>query len=147
MGRVVRDKRIAFGWTQKQLADEMRACGLRWHATTVTKVELGQRPFSLHEVVALSVLLCFRIDDVAGQLPPEDQMRDIPRSHCNRCRQLFDTRQQGTWVEVRGWVEVRSKGGANAVHDKRETGNVLCPRCAKERALGVIPGQALLFDQ
>ena len=66
-------------------------------------------------------------------------------SHCNRCRKMFDTTAPGTWIEVNGWVVVRSAGGANAVRDRNETGNVLCPQCGRERAQGVISGQELMF--
>ena len=58
---------------------------------------------------------------------------------------MFDTTTPGTWIEVNGWVVVRSAGGANAVRDRNETGNVLCPQCGRERAQGVIAGQELMF--
>jgi hypothetical protein len=72
-------------------------------------------------------------------------MKHEPKSHCSRCRVLFKSNEKGTWVEITGWVVVRQRGGANAVRDRRETGNVLCPRCGKERELKIIPGQESLL--
>lgn len=70
-----------------------------------------------------------------------------PKSHCSRCKKLFDTSAKGTMIEIKAWVEVRPQGGANAVRDRRETGHVLCPQCGKQRKLGVIPEQAVLFQE
>ena len=64
---------------------------------------------------------------------------------CNGCRQDFDDRTPGTWHRVEGWVEERRDGGANAVREKRYTGDVLCPPCAKLRRMGVNQEQTSLL--
>lgn len=67
------------------------------------------------------------------------------RSVCAQCGDEFDDRAQGAWREVRGWVVVRTAGGANAVRDKIETGRGLCPRCGTARDLGIDRAQGDLF--
>ncbi len=67
---------------------------------------------------------------------------------CSACRRTFNTRDKGTWIRITGWVAVRgsdAKGGANAVRERRDTGDVLCPPCARARHFGVIPGQGALL--
>lgn len=49
-------------WSQADLAEHMSSrYGLRWHQTTVAKIEAGQRPIGLNEAAALA-----RIFDITG---------------------------------------------------------------------------------
>jgi hypothetical protein len=67
------------------------------------------------------------------------------RNVCNDCKQDFDDHAKGTWHGVTGYVEVRDGGGANAVREKRYTGDVICPDCAKLRQLGINRDQGSLL--
>lgn len=70
-------------------------------------------------------------------------MTPVPGT-CAQCRASFDTKTVGTWLRVEGWAIVRSTGGYN-VRDQEPTGKVLCPRCGRERELGIMPGQESLL--
>jgi transcriptional regulator with XRE-family HTH domain len=52
----VSDMRRTKGWTQEQLALEMRALGFDWKRLTVTEIERGTRRVSVEELIGLAVL-------------------------------------------------------------------------------------------
>ena len=66
--RCVREFRIAFGWTQVRLAEEVRLRGVTLHPTAITRIESGQRRVSLDEAVALADAL---IISLSGLLQPQ----------------------------------------------------------------------------
>ncbi|MFI6078892.1 helix-turn-helix domain-containing protein [Actinoplanes sp. NPDC051343] len=51
----LRPLRTQRGWSQAELAQHMsEQYGLRWHQTTIAKIEAGQRPIGLNEAAALA---------------------------------------------------------------------------------------------
>lgn len=48
---------------------------------------------------------------------------------CVYCGERVDPDSYGAWREVRGWIQRRKAGGANAVHDQEETGRYCCGPC------------------
>ena len=62
---------------------------------------------------------------------------------CHLCQHEFNPNQTGVSHEITGWVVDRASQGlsANAVHEKRFTGQLRCPQCTQERRLGVVHGQ------
>lgn len=54
VGSRVRDLRESRGWTQRQLAERMKARGFDWHQTTAAKTEAADRPLRVNEVYALA---------------------------------------------------------------------------------------------
>jgi transcriptional regulator with XRE-family HTH domain len=50
-------RRESFDWSQAELADRLKRHGVNWHQTTVAKVEAGERPVRLNEVIALAEVL------------------------------------------------------------------------------------------
>jgi len=54
VGRTVRDFRLAHGWSQQTVADEMCKRGCDWQQSTVAKTEAAQRPIRVNEVYALA---------------------------------------------------------------------------------------------
>jgi transcriptional regulator with XRE-family HTH domain len=57
VGRILRDLRMAKGWTQGLVANRMTTGRRRWHQTTVGKIESGTRPLTLSEAIDLAVVL------------------------------------------------------------------------------------------
>jgi|GEM_PF-2357041 len=57
-GELVRKARVASGLSQEALAERMRAAGARhWRQTTVSRIENGSQPLSVHDAVLLEVIL------------------------------------------------------------------------------------------
>jgi len=54
VGQTVRDFRLAHGWSQQRVADEMCKRGFDWRQSTVAKTEAAQRPLRVNEVYALA---------------------------------------------------------------------------------------------
>lgn len=52
------------------------------------------------------------------------------------CDKYVDPNAVGTYREVTGWEQVRGQGGANVIHDRRETGRVLCQGCYRDQKVG-----------
>ena len=62
---VIRNARIAIGWSQQKLAAAMTDEGFGWYQSTVNRVETGGRELTWYEVVALAQLLGFDLDKAA----------------------------------------------------------------------------------
>jgi transcriptional regulator with XRE-family HTH domain len=58
----------ARGWSQRQVAEAMRAYGYSWHQTVVAKIEQGTRPIRLNEALDLAAL--FRVSLTDLLVPP-----------------------------------------------------------------------------
>lgn len=56
IARNVAELRTEHGWTQAELAREMRACGFTWATNRVTQLETLRRPVSLLEVIGLAMV-------------------------------------------------------------------------------------------
>lgn len=63
-GRHVRDQRQKATLSQRELAAQMNAAGFSWRQTTAAKVEAGERPVPVEEVVALATLFGVSIDSL-----------------------------------------------------------------------------------
>lgn len=59
----------------------------------------------------------------------------MPWFDCSDCGERLDSANPVVrqFVEVTGWAKVRSKGGANAITMKTETGKSLCGTCMDKR--------------
>jgi transcriptional regulator with XRE-family HTH domain len=71
-GQAVALARQERGWSQRQLASELQAFGLRLDPSAVTRIETGARAVRLHEAVALSDALDLSLD-VAARWFPDDE--------------------------------------------------------------------------
>ncbi len=71
IGKTIRRRREALGWSQADLAEQMTALGQTWHQTSAAKVEAGSRPIRWNEAVALALVLGFpRVDSILGEASP-----------------------------------------------------------------------------
>lgn len=61
-GQRSRDARKTLGWSQRQLAEEMRSRGFAWTQTTASKTESADRPLLLGEAFALADILGVTLD-------------------------------------------------------------------------------------
>ena len=55
--RRLREARKHHGWTQQQLADEMKRIGFPVNRATIAKIERGRRPIEVSELVAFATAL------------------------------------------------------------------------------------------
>lgn len=55
-GQRIRQLRTERGWSQEETARRMRSYGYDYHQTTVAKIEAGQRPFRVRELVDFAAL-------------------------------------------------------------------------------------------
>lgn len=56
-----------------------------------------------------------------------------PSVPCSECGRATDPDSQLTLHEVTGWAQRRKQGGLHALKFKRETGKIMCARCALRR--------------
>jgi transcriptional regulator with XRE-family HTH domain len=84
-GQRLRELRKLRGWSQEQVASQMRALGHGWQQTTVTKTEAADRPIRLNEAASLAALLELGVDDVlmSVQGGDPDRLRHIERKRQN----------------------------------------------------------------
>jgi len=84
-GKRLRELRKLRGWSQEQVASQMRALGHGWQQTTVTKTEAADRPIRLNEAASLAALLDLGVDDVlmSVQAGDPDRLRHIERKKQN----------------------------------------------------------------
>ncbi len=66
IGRNVRDHREGQGLTQDALTRALRSGGLTWTRSTLAKVERGERPVTVEELVVLSVVTGVPVPDLVG---------------------------------------------------------------------------------
>lgn len=73
LGSKVRNLRKTRGWTQGDLADQLKAYDVEMHQSTIAKLEAALRPTTVHELWALASALGVRYDALipppAGQWP------------------------------------------------------------------------------
>jgi transcriptional regulator with XRE-family HTH domain len=55
-GQELRHLRMARGWSQEHVAEQMKAYGYDWHQTLIGRIEAAQRPLRLNEAVHLAAL-------------------------------------------------------------------------------------------
>lgn len=58
----MRERRIAKGWSQTELAKRITQQGLKFHQTTVQRIEIGERPLKLTEAMVIAVALGTRFE-------------------------------------------------------------------------------------
>lgn len=64
--------RRARGWRQAQVAESMTAAGIKWHTSTTSKVEKGERTLRPDELVRLGLIFGVTVDEILSGLRPED---------------------------------------------------------------------------
>lgn len=64
IGDRVKTYRLAWGYTQRELADLVNTRGYRWTPSTVSKVETNVRPLEIHEAAVLTTILNVTLDDL-----------------------------------------------------------------------------------
>jgi len=106
IGRTVRRRREALGWSQADLAEQMTALGQSWHQTSAAKVEAGSRPIRWNEAVALALVLGFpRVDSILGEASP------VPNLVLEMFVSREEERTQASVEETRSLV-MRTQGQA-----------------------------------
>ena len=81
-GRLLRLLRESRGWSQKQVADRMRAYGYSWNQSTITRIESASRPLRLNELADLAILFGVPVSQfLEPNLPfgEEDSIEDLDR--------------------------------------------------------------------
>ena len=68
-GHRFRELRNERGWSQEDLAERMKAFGLRWSQATVTRLEAATRPIRLNEVAALAAAFGLNLTDFLAGAP------------------------------------------------------------------------------
>lgn len=63
-GKTMRALRQRAGYTQVEMAEQMRAFGIRLDPSAVTRIEQGGRSVRLNEAVAMARILCVSLPDV-----------------------------------------------------------------------------------
>lgn len=62
----VRQLRQERGWTQEQLAHELRMAGYDYRQMTISRLETAQRPTSVGELAALSLIFLVPFERLIG---------------------------------------------------------------------------------
>lgn len=65
-GQRVRDVRQKAGMRQQDLADSMTAAGIKVHRSAIAKIESGERPASIAEVVCICLILKISLEALVG---------------------------------------------------------------------------------
>jgi transcriptional regulator with XRE-family HTH domain len=114
-GRKLNSLRTEHGWSQAEVARRMEAYGYSWHQTTVGRIESGQRPLRLNEVVHVAAM--FGVNPIQFLVPnvrPERLTEDIKASEEGReevLRQLKDAKAELNHVsQRRAGAEERYQG-------------------------------------
>jgi transcriptional regulator with XRE-family HTH domain len=84
-GRKLNSLRTEHGWSQAEVARRMDAYGYSWHQTTVGRIEGGQRPLRLNEVVHVAAM--FGVNPIQFLVPnvrPAGLAEDIKASEEGR---------------------------------------------------------------
>jgi transcriptional regulator with XRE-family HTH domain len=78
-GKWLKDTRETKHWSQAQLAKQLGRFELKWYGSTVAKIELGERPVKLAELVAVAELFGVSVDSLLrlGVKPRGDQVRTL----------------------------------------------------------------------
>lgn len=63
-GQRLRDLRQSRGWSQREVAERMKAYGYDWQQATVQRIEAATRPIRLNEVIDLAVMFGVSLDDL-----------------------------------------------------------------------------------
>lgn len=69
LGGQLRTLRMARGWSQQHVADQMRAFGYAWGQSTIGKIEAASRPMPLNEIAALAALFGVGLADLFAEAP------------------------------------------------------------------------------
>jgi transcriptional regulator with XRE-family HTH domain len=84
-GRKLGSLRNERGWSQAEVATHMKAYGYSWVQSTVGRIEAGQRPLRLNEVVHVAAL--FGVSPIEFLVPnttPDNLQQDIKASEEGR---------------------------------------------------------------
>lgn len=84
-GQRIKEFRMARGWSQRELANRMKAAGYPWIQTTVAKTEAADRPLRLNEIANLAAVLGVTANDLMT-IPADDY------EHAALVSQLSDLR-------------------------------------------------------
>lgn len=84
LGRKIAELRRAHGWSQAQLARSLETVLHRtMDPTAITRMEKGQRPFLVHELVELARLFGIEPADLLTSLSPIDTARRTAGTHAD----------------------------------------------------------------
>lgn len=76
-GDVVKASREARGWSQRQLAEMLRAVDLKLDPSAITRIERGNRDVKLAEAIAIASVLEFDVLDLHHSPEGEFEMREF----------------------------------------------------------------------
>jgi transcriptional regulator with XRE-family HTH domain len=77
-GARFRALRVARGWSQRHVANQMRAFGYAWGQSTIGKIEAASRPVPLNEIADLAALFGVKLADLFAGAPER-------KAACSRC--------------------------------------------------------------
>jgi transcriptional regulator with XRE-family HTH domain len=76
-GRALRRLRIARGWSQEEVARQMKAYGYDFHQTMIAKIEAAQRPIRVRELADLAALFGMEVHELI--YPPAGSLKEVTR--------------------------------------------------------------------
>ena len=74
-GRALRRLRIARGWSQEEVARQMKAYGYDFHQTMIAKIEAAQRPIRVRELADLAALFGMEVHELI--YPPAGSLKEV----------------------------------------------------------------------
>lgn len=92
VGRALRQKRVARGWSQEEVARRMEAFGYDFHQTMIAKVEAAQRPLRVRELADFAALYGVEIQEL--MYPPSVSREETDREIAVIEKQLATAKEQ-----------------------------------------------------
>ena len=106
-GENLKFSREKMGESQTGLAKKMADLGFPWHQTTVSRIELGERPVQLVEALALTKVTGVNVGDML-QSPHDVQLTRLLQKANRHVADLLNAIHQSTYEVIRAKIELES---------------------------------------
>jgi transcriptional regulator with XRE-family HTH domain len=118
-GQELQRLRKARGWSQEEVARRMKAYGYDFNQALISRIELGQRPLRVREMVDFAAL--FGIQPAALLKPyPEMSLEEIEAEIARLTPQLAELRFQAERLSVAEAETVRIQARLNLLQQRRD---------------------------
>jgi transcriptional regulator with XRE-family HTH domain len=87
-GRALRRLRTARGWSQEEVARQMKAYGYDFHQTMIAKIEAAQRPIRVRELADFAALYGVEVHELI--YPPAGSLQEADKEIATLGKQLQD---------------------------------------------------------
>jgi transcriptional regulator with XRE-family HTH domain len=85
-GRALRRLRTARGWSQEEVARQMKAYGYDFHQTMIAKIEAAQRPIRVRELADFAALYGVEVHELI--YPPAGSLKEADKEIATLTKQL-----------------------------------------------------------